>query len=134
MNNSLKVGDRLPVAILEPSALQLFRYSAVTWNGHRIHYDRSWAEREGHRGLVVHSHLHAANVMRALTTGLGNGWHIDRAAYRILRPAFEGDRLVATCEVSNIAPDGSTIDFKLSETNQNGDVCLDGTATASLRS
>ncbi len=39
---------------------QLFRYSALTFNGHRIHYDRTYArEVEGYPGLVVHGPLQA---------------------------------------------------------------------------
>ncbi len=44
-----------------PSEVQLFRYSAVTFNGHRIHYDRTYARNvEGYDGLVVHGPLTAA--------------------------------------------------------------------------
>jgi 3-methylfumaryl-CoA hydratase len=38
-----------------PDPIVLFRYSALTFNSHRIHYDRKWAmETEGYPGLVVH--------------------------------------------------------------------------------
>jgi 3-methylfumaryl-CoA hydratase len=41
-----------------PDAVLLFRFSALTFNSHRIHYDRSWAmEVEGYPGLVVHGPL-----------------------------------------------------------------------------
>ena len=41
-----------------PDAVLLFRYSALTFNGHRIHYDRAYArEDEGYPGLVVHGPL-----------------------------------------------------------------------------
>jgi 3-methylfumaryl-CoA hydratase len=54
----------------------LFRYSALTFNGHRIHYDRLFAEAEGYRGLVVHGPLIATlladlvreNLPRALVS------------------------------------------------------------------
>ncbi|MFN3614611.1 MAG: MaoC family dehydratase N-terminal domain-containing protein [Rubrimonas sp.] len=43
-----------------PDPVTLFRYSALTFNGHRIHYDRSYAmETEGYPGLVVHGPLTA---------------------------------------------------------------------------
>jgi 3-methylfumaryl-CoA hydratase len=42
----------------------LFRYSALTFNGHRIHYDRGYAtETEGYRGLVVHGPLQATMLL-----------------------------------------------------------------------
>src|SRR3546814_17257187 len=67
----MNVGDRLPDIELHPSVTQLFRFSAVTWNSHRIHYDIEWARHEGHKGVLVHSHLHAATALRPLTDGLG---------------------------------------------------------------
>ena len=43
-----------------PDPILLFRFSALTFNSHRIHYDRPWAmEREGYPGLVVHGPLTA---------------------------------------------------------------------------
>ena len=43
-----------------PDAVQLFRYSALTFNGHRIHYDRDYVTQvEGYPGLVVHGPLTA---------------------------------------------------------------------------
>ena len=43
---------------IEPDAVLLFRFSALTFNSHRIHYDRAWAmETEGYPGLVVHGPL-----------------------------------------------------------------------------
>ena len=49
----------------------LFRYSALTFNGHRIHYDRDYAiEREGYAGLVVHGPLLAQHLMLAAQKAL----------------------------------------------------------------
>src|SRR5262249_41484145 len=43
---------------ITPSEVLLFRFSALTFNSHRIHYDRSWAmDVEGYPGLVVHGPL-----------------------------------------------------------------------------
>ena len=43
---------------IAPDPVLLFRFSALTFNSHRIHYDRPWAtEREGYPGLVVHGPL-----------------------------------------------------------------------------
>jgi 3-methylfumaryl-CoA hydratase len=64
-----KPGDALPVPARAPADAQwsrqivpdpvlLFRYSALTFNGHRIHYDRSYATAvEGYPGLIVHGPL-----------------------------------------------------------------------------
>jgi 3-methylfumaryl-CoA hydratase len=51
---------------IEPDTTLLFRYSALTFNGHRIHYDRAYArEQEGYPDLVVHGPL-AATLLQQL--------------------------------------------------------------------
>jgi 3-methylfumaryl-CoA hydratase len=129
----LNVGDRLPDVELRPSVTQLFRYSAVTWNSHRIHYDVEWARHEGHKGVLVHSHLHAANALRPLTDGLGSQWNITRAAYRVVRPAAAGETLIATAEVISRSEDGNMLEFAVRENNAAGEAHCEGTAVAVRR-
>lgn len=53
--------------MIHPDDVLLFRYSALTFNGHRIHYDRRYAvEREGYPGLVVHGPLTATLLLDLL--------------------------------------------------------------------
>ncbi|MGB6102279.1 MAG: MaoC family dehydratase N-terminal domain-containing protein [Pusillimonas sp.] len=71
---------------VEPSSIMLFRYSAVTFNGHRIHYDQPYTTgTEGYPGLVVHGPMIATLMCRAFTRA-----HPDKQAtslsYRGLRP------------------------------------------------
>ncbi|MGA1478158.1 MAG: FAS1-like dehydratase domain-containing protein, partial [Burkholderiaceae bacterium] len=50
-----------------PDSVLLFRYSALTFNGHRIHYDRQYAtEQEGYPGLIVHGPLVATLLAELL--------------------------------------------------------------------
>lgn len=52
---------------LEPDPVMLFRFSALTFNGHRIHYDLPYArDVEGYRGLVVHGPLLALAMLESL--------------------------------------------------------------------
>ncbi len=55
----VQVGDRLPVVVRQASRVQLFLYSAATWNPHRIHYDAEYARFEGHPDVIVHGPLQA---------------------------------------------------------------------------
>lgn len=48
-------------------AVALFRYSALTYNGHRIHYDRDFCKAEGYDGLIVHGPLLATLLLDLLT-------------------------------------------------------------------
>ncbi|WP_173424512.1 FAS1-like dehydratase domain-containing protein [Pseudomonas chlororaphis] len=71
---------------VEPSPTLLFRYSAVTFNGHRIHYDFPYVtETEGYPGLVVHGPLIATLSLRAFCRA-HPGARLRRFAYRGLRP------------------------------------------------
>lgn len=65
-----------------PDPVLLFRYSAVTFNGHRIHYDRSYVtEVEGYPGLVVHGPLIATLLLDLL--------HRERPAARVASFSFK---------------------------------------------
>ncbi|TAM87549.1 MAG: itaconyl-CoA hydratase [Candidimonas sp.] len=69
-----------------PSSVMLFRYSAVTFNGHRIHYDYPYAhDTEGYPNLVVHGPLIATLMIGAFTRA-HPGKTIHKIAYRGLRP------------------------------------------------
>lgn len=73
-----------------PSSVMLFRYSAVTFNGHRIHYDHPYVtEQEGYPGLVVHGPMLATLL---LSSFLKNHSELTprRFAFRGLRPMMAG--------------------------------------------
>lgn len=53
---------------IDADALMLFRYSAFTFNGHRIHYDVDFArQQEGHEGVLVHGPLQATLLLNQLS-------------------------------------------------------------------
>jgi len=72
-----------------PTETLLFRYSALTFNGHRIHYDRPYAEQmEGYPGLVVHGPLIASMLLLLVERELP-GRAIERFQFRALQPTFD---------------------------------------------
>ena len=67
----------------------LFRFSAVTFNGHRIHYDRSYAAtEEGYPALVVHAPLVAMLLLQLVRRNTGK--RVNRFEYRAMAPLFDG--------------------------------------------
>jgi hydroxyacyl-ACP dehydratase HTD2-like protein with hotdog domain len=128
MSPVLEVGDLLPPLTHTVTPFQLFRYSAVTWNPHRIHFDAQHAREEGHAGLALHSHLRAALALRAVTEGLGPGWRIATAAYRLRRPLYAPVALTYTARVAAAADDRVTLE--LVEENPSGEVGFEGTVSA----
>jgi 3-methylfumaryl-CoA hydratase len=72
---------------LRPDPVLLFRYSALTLNSHRIHYDRPYAiEEEGYDGLVVHGPLQATLLMELASRTVGQ---VARLDYRAMNPALD---------------------------------------------
>lgn len=78
---------------LVPDPVLLFRYSALTFNSHRIHYDADYArDVEGYRGLVVHGPLMATLLLRHCENRFGQG-NLARFSFRGVSPAFAGEPL-----------------------------------------
>lgn len=78
---------------LTPDARLLFRYSALTFNTHRIHYDAPYAEQiERYRGLVVHGPLTASLLLQLAARELGEN-RLRTFQFRGLSPAIAGEPL-----------------------------------------
>ena len=100
----------------------LFRYSALTFNGHRIHYDRDYVTKvEGYPGLIVHGPLQAALLIE-LAAKLHGGKPPASFVYRGLQPLFDGS------EFSVNASDIST-GLDLWTANAKGEPTMRGTAS-----
>jgi len=88
----------------------LFRFSALTYNGHRIHYDRSYATKaEGYPDIVVHGPLLALLALE-LPRVYAPGAPVREFQYRLVRPAFAPARIVAA---GRPQPDGRRIDVSV---------------------
>lgn len=74
------------------TAVSLFRFSALTFNAHRIHYSRGWCrEVEGHRDLVVHGPLNLVNILdlwRDSATSRGPEEVPSQISYRAMSPLY----------------------------------------------
>jgi 3-methylfumaryl-CoA hydratase len=97
---------------VEVGPVRLFRYSAATYNAHRIHYDRDYArETEKYPGLVVHGPMQATLLMEAAMRHSGRA--PARFSFRGVHPLFDGSlRLMAVAEgatalsLCTVAPEG----------------------------
>lgn len=75
---------------IEPDTTLLFRYSALTFNGHRIHYDQAYArDEEGYPSLVVHGPL-TATLLQQFALEHGAGRPLARFDFRGVTPLFLG--------------------------------------------
>ena len=104
-------------------AVLLFRYSALTFNGHRIHYDRAYAtDVEGYDDLVVHAPLQATLMLNLAARVFGAC--PARFAYRGVSPLICGQPAVIE---AHAASDGS---LALRVRRDNGPVTMTGAAFA----
>jgi 3-methylfumaryl-CoA hydratase len=74
---------------VQADAVQLFRYSALTFNGHRIHYDRHFTTTaQGYPGLVVHGPLIATMLADLVRDNLPAA-HVSTFSFRAVAPLFD---------------------------------------------
>jgi 3-methylfumaryl-CoA hydratase len=100
----------------------LFRYSALTFNGHRIHYDRDYVTKvEGYPGLIFHGPMQAAFIVE-LAAKLHGGTAPKKFVYRGVQPLFEGSEF-------SINANDTDNGMELWTANSAGQPTMKGTAT-----
>ncbi|MFE4671217.1 MaoC family dehydratase N-terminal domain-containing protein [Streptomyces sp. NPDC056721] len=96
--------------ILRPSPTLLFRYSALTANAHRIHYDEPYVrDVEGYPGLVVHGPL-LVQLMLELARREAPEREIRTLSYRLRKPVFAGEQI---CALGDVADDGGSAGLRI---------------------
>ncbi len=130
------VGDALPALVKIPSTVQLFRYSAVTWNAHRIHYEKEYAAAEGHPDVLVQAHLHGAFLLQMITDWMGPRGRLVSFGWSNRGRAVPGDTLTCSGRVvgRRVEAGRPLLDLEIVETNQRGETCAPGKATVALPS
>lgn len=99
----------------EVDPVVLFRFSALTYNAHRIHYDSVYSAEEGYPDLVVHGPLQALlmgeSIRRAGISMLGHQF-----AYRLVTPTFGSQRLTVTFDPQEQGVSAQVLDGRLRTT------------------
>ena len=130
--SDMVAGSEIPQQRFEPSAVDLFMFSASAWLLHRIHYDRPFTtEHDGHPDLLIHGPLQGVYLVRTAESWLGDRAKLETISYRHLAPAYLGDAL--ECGGTVTASDEDGIDLELFAKNQEGDVTTTGKARMTWR-
>jgi 3-methylfumaryl-CoA hydratase len=114
--------------VIHPDDVLLFRYSALTFNGHRIHYDRRYAtEVEAYPGLVVHGPLIATLLVDLVRSNLPQA-KVMQFEFRAVSPLFDTEHFTVCGKPES---DGRTI--RLWAENSGGGLAMTATAVISLQ-
>jgi 3-methylfumaryl-CoA hydratase len=109
---------------IHPDPVLLFRYSALTFNSHRIHYDRRYVtDVEGYPGLVVHGPLIATLLVDLLRHALPHA-HVGAFSFRASSPLFDATPFFVRGQPSR---DGTRV--RLWAETVHGALAMDATAT-----
>jgi len=129
-------GTEVPSLVKRPTPIALFRYSAVTWNPHRIHYDKDWAQHEGYPHVLVQAHLHGAYLTQMVMDWIGPTGLLHKLSWSNRRFAIPGDTLTCKGQVTRkyVANGQHYVECEIWEENQKGEMCATGSALVALPS
>jgi hydroxyacyl-ACP dehydratase HTD2-like protein with hotdog domain len=129
--DDIAVGDTIPPLTVSVDETQMFFFSAATYNGHRIHYDKQWArDREGYDDVLVQGPLQAALLSRALTDWIGGAGRLVAFSVQNRAVAHPGEELTFGGTVTGTR-DGGLVDLDIF-CKRGDDVLMPGTATVAL--
>jgi hydroxyacyl-ACP dehydratase HTD2-like protein with hotdog domain len=130
-HEDVNVGDAIPVLTVTVDETQMFFFSAATYNGHRIHYDKAWARHtEGYDDVLVQGPLQAALLSRALTDWVGGAGRLVAFSVQNRAIAYPGQALTFGGVITGKRPDG-LVDLDIF-CRRGDDVLMPGTATVAL--
>ncbi|MER5515405.1 acyl dehydratase [Streptomyces sp. NPDC002763] len=128
--NTPVAGDLCPPQRYTHSSVQLFRFSAVSWNAHRIHYDAPFAASEGFPGVVVQSTLHGETLSRHALAWAGPTARLETVSWRNRTTAVAGEPLTWTATVR--AVEGARVSLDVAVLKADGTPCVTGTVELAL--
>src|SRR5882757_5025950 len=127
----VNIGDVIPVLTVTVDETQMFFFSAATYNGHRIHYDKQWArDVEGYDDVLVQGPLQAALLSRALTDWIGGDGRLVAFSVQNRAIAHPGQALTFGGVVTGKRREG-LVDLDIF-CRRGDDVLMPGTATVAL--
>jgi len=123
-------GTSITPLVKRPTAVQLFRFSAMTWNSHRIHYDKPYAQTEGYPDVLVQSHLHGCYLAQAVMDWAGADGRLVGFGWQNRAIAIPGDVLTCTGTVvkTELREGSGYVECELEERNQKNELCAPGWA------
>jgi len=130
----VEIGTAIVPLTVTVNETQMFFFSAATYNGHRIHYDKDFArDVEGYDNVLVHGPLQAALLSRALTDWIGGSGRLVAFSVQNRAVAHPGQELTFGGVVTGKrSADGVTLVDLDIFCRRGEDLLMPGTATVAL--
>lgn len=132
MAEELTSGTALPELTKRPTRTMLFRFSAVTWNAHRIHYDAEYARSERHPDVLVQATMHGGFLLEMLRRFVGPRGEVLEFKYSNRARALPDETLVYGGSVVAVHRQSSQVECEIWGKKEDGTVCSPGTARVRL--
>lgn len=132
--NTIAVGSKIEPVEHTPTTIGLFRFSAATWNAHRIHFDTEYARSEGYPDVLVQSHLHGCFLLDAARAWAGPDAELRSFRWENRGIAVPGDTLTISGDVSasTVANGKLLVTLDLESRKQDGSLCAPGRVVLAL--
>ena len=127
-------GTEIPTLTVTVDETQLFFFSAATYNGHRIHYDRRWAQDvEGYDDVLVQGPLQSALLARAVTDWIGGRGRLVEYSVQNRAVAHPGQQLHfgGVVSATRVVGDVGLVDLAITG-RRDDTILMPGTATVAL--
>jgi acyl dehydratase len=132
----INVEDEIPAMVKQPTRSQLFMYSAISWNVHRIHYDSEYAIEEDHPTVLVHGPLQGAFLGQFMTDWISSEGTLKKIAYSNRGRAFPDEPFIMKGRVTEKRNEGeqNLVECEIWGENKVGERVAVGSATVILPS
>jgi hydroxyacyl-ACP dehydratase HTD2-like protein with hotdog domain len=132
--DDVEPGDEITALTVTVDETQMFFFSAATYNGHRIHYDKQWVrEVEGYDDVLVQGPLQSALLARAITDWIGGRGRLVEYSVQNRAIAHPGQALTfgGVVTAKRVTDGVGLVDLEIAG-RRDADVLMPGTATVAL--
>lgn len=127
----VSVTTQIPELTVRPDHMQVFMFSAATWNRHHIHYSKDAAVSEGLPDIVVQRGLIGNLLARLITGWIGDSAELCKLTWKVTRSALPGKDIICRGKVKQKkeAADQKYLTCEVTASNEKHEVIASGDAT-----
>jgi len=131
---NIRENDEVQPLAKKPTHMQLFMFSAVTWNRHLIHYNTEFAKHDGLKDVATHRALMGNFLTQMLSDWVGDFGRVSKVEWSIREGAYPGDVLTCKGKVLRKRSDGDkkSIECEIWIENQEGKILAPGKGEVSV--